>query len=84
MHPAGLELASLTTLKVATSTDFIRVISAAATLAAIIIASTAVFVSVTIAPIRADMRLLRKDVATLSERLTRVETLLEQDVGQSN
>lgn len=123
------------------STDFVRVISAAAALAAVIIAGMALVVSITVAPIREDMRLLREDMrllrtdmqrgfaaadaeskamrqdmdsefkairqdmdsefkairrdmnnefkairedlATLNERLTRVETLLEQGAGQT-
>lgn len=93
---------------VATSPDFVRVISAAAALAAVIIAGMALVVSITVAPIREDMRLLRedmrllrtdvqrgfegtnsefkairKDIAVLSERLTRVETLLEQGAAQT-
>ena len=91
--------------------------SAAAALAAVIIAGMALVVSITVAPIREDMRLLRTDmqrgfaavdteskairqdmnsefkairkairkaIAVLGERLTRVETLLEQGAGQTN
>ena len=122
---------------VATSPDFVRVIGAAAALAAVIIAGMALVMSITVAPLREDMRLLREDIrllyedtrllradmqrgfegtdaeskairqgmdsefkairqdmnsefkairedlATLSERLTRVETLLEQGAGQT-
>lgn len=104
---------------VATSPDFVRVISAAAALAAVISAGMALVMSIIVAPLREDIRLLyedtrllradmqrgfeavdteikaarqdtnsefkaiRRDIATLSERLTRVETLLEQGAAQT-
>ena len=107
------------------SRDFIQVIGAAAALAAVIIAGMALVVSITVAPVREDMRLLhedirslrtemqrgfeavgsefkavrgevnslrqdmndefkavRSDMAEISERMTRVETLLERDADQ--
>ena len=102
------------------STDFVRVISAAAALAAVIIAGMALVMSLTAAPIREDMRLMhedirllrtdmqrgfedadaenkalrqdmnsefkaiREEIKTLSERLTRLETLFEQITGPTN
>ena len=93
------------------SRDFIQVIGAAAALAAVIIAGMALVVSITVAPLREDVRSLqtemrrgfeimggeiaslrqdmndefkavRSDMTDLRERLTRVETLIERDMGQ--
>lgn len=76
------------------------VLTALTGLAAVIIAGTALVVSLTVAPLREDLRLLRQDVqrgfaavdmefkavhqdsAEIRERLTRVETLLQQGAGQ--
>ena len=47
------------------SRDFIQVIGAAAALAAVIIAGMALVVSMTVAPVREDMRLLHEDMRSL-------------------
>lgn len=77
------------------------VLTALTGLAAVIIAGTALVVSLTVAPLREDLRLLRqdmqrgfetvdmelkavhRDIAEIRERLTRVETLLQQGADQA-
>ena len=91
----------------ATSREIIRIAGAAIALVAVIIAGMSLVVSMTLAPMREDLRLLcgeittlrrdmndgfkavnnefkalREDLAESRERLTRVETLLEQNIGQ--
>ena len=53
------------------SRDFIQVISAAAGLAAVIIAGMALVVSMTVAPVREDMRLLHEDMRSLRTEMQR-------------
>ena len=53
------------------SRDFIQVISAAAALAAVIIAGMALVVSITVAPVREEMRLLREDMRSLHTEMRR-------------
>ena len=48
--------------KLTMSRDFVRVIGAAAALAAVIIAGMALVMSITVAPIREDIRLLRMEM----------------------
>ena len=84
----------------ATSREIIQIAGAAIALVAVIIAGMSLVVSMTLAPMREDMRLLREEVAGLRqdmidgfkairevmtanrERLTRVETLIEQGTGR--
>lgn len=84
----------------ATSREIIQIAGAAIALVAVMFAGMSLVVSMTLAPVREDMRLLREelaglrqdmndgfkavreDLADIRERLTRVETLLEQDAGQ--
>ena len=51
--------------------DFIQVIGAAAALAAVIIAGMALVVSITVAPVREEMRLLREDMRLLHTAMQR-------------
>ena len=53
------------------SRDFIQVIGAAAALAAVIIAGMALVVSITVAPVREEMRLLREDIRSLHTAMQR-------------
>ena len=53
------------------SRDFIQVIGAAAALAAVIIAGMALVVSITVAPVREEMRLLREDIRSLHTEMQR-------------
>lgn len=53
------------------SRDFIQVIGAAAALAAVIIAGMALVVSITVAPVREEMRLLREDMRSLHTAMQR-------------
>ena len=53
------------------SRDFIQVIGAAAALAAVIIAGMALVVSLTVAPVREDMRLLHEDIRSLRTEMQR-------------
>ena len=53
--------------KLTMSRDFVQVIGAAAALAAVIIAGMALVMSITVAPLREDIRLLRGEVAGLRQ-----------------
>lgn len=73
----------------ATPRAVIQVATAAIALVAVIFAGMGLVVSMTLAPMRDDMRLMRDDMrlmreglADLRERLTRVETLLERGTDQ--
>ena len=54
------------------SRDFIQVVGVAPALAAVIIAGMALVVSITIAPVRGDMRLLHEDIHFLRTDATRL------------
>ena len=101
--------------RLAAAKDVALIVSGLGGFSAVIIAATALVVSMTLAPLRDDVHLMRqemqlmrqdtqrgfeavdadfkavddelkavrKDLADLSERLTRVETLLEQGAGQT-
>lgn len=73
----------------ATSREIIQIATAAIALVAVIFAGMGLVVSMTLAPMRDDMRLMRddmrlmrEDIADLRERLTRVETLIERGTDQ--
>ena len=93
--------------RLATLKDVALIVSGLGGFLAVLVAAVALFASLTIAPVRDEMRLMRdeiksgfeavdadfdavdaefkairKDLADLSERLTRLETLLEQGAGQ--
>ena len=63
------------------SRDFIQVISVAAALAAVIIAGMALVMSMTVAPLREDMRSLRTEMQRGFEVLGREITTLRQDMN---
>ena len=87
--------------RLAVAKDIALIASGVGGFSAMIIVAVALVVSMTLAPLRDDVHLMRQemqrgfeavddefkavrqDLADLSERLTRVETLLEQGAGQT-
>ena len=87
--------------RLAFAKDVVLIVSGLGGFSVVLVAAIALVVSMTIAPLRDDLRLMRQemqrgfeavdaefkavrqDLAALSERLTRVETLLEQGAGQT-
>lgn len=63
------------------SRDFIQVIGAAAALAAVIIAGMALVVSITVAPVREDMRLLHEDIRSLRTETQRGFQILGGEIA---
>ena len=63
------------------SRDFIQVIGAAAALAAVIIAGMALVMSITVAPLREDMRSLRTEMQRGFEVMSGEITTLRQDMN---
>ena len=63
------------------SRDFIQVIGAAAALAAVIIAGMALVVSITVAPVREDMRLLHEDIRSLRTEMQRGFEILGGEIA---
>ena len=67
--------------KLTMSRDFIQVIGAAAALAAVIIAGMALVMSITVAPLREDMRSLRTEMQRGFEVMGKEITTLRQDMN---